>query len=444
MEASNYRPICLLSTINKVFEKLLEKRLLDDIQQHGGLSQQQHGFRRGRSCFTALTVFTDYVYKSIDSRCGKVLALFIDFKKAFDKVPHDKLIQVLRNRFNVNAHIINLLISYLSERKYSFRLGNQISDEYDFNCGISQGSVLGPLNFICYIDEICDHFRDINYLLYADDLVIMLNGTNTSQLETRMNSILVGLNEWLSVRSIELSTIKTKVMLLHKEHDAASNNLVNIVYNGIEIEQVYEFKYLGVIIDSTLQFKLHYERVCKKVSQAIGILNKLKRFITFRIFIIMLNAYIISIVDYCLPIWGCVNDSDIDYLQRKIERCIRGFINTSKVKDPVDVIEATNLLTIRERCLHASAMFIFKLLKHGSDVQYIIDMFPKVTAGRTRASQSNSIRATHKPKSSCYFRSFGFRIITFWNSIPLLTDAKNLTVFDCILSSHLIRNYRNS
>jgi Reverse transcriptase (RNA-dependent DNA polymerase) len=324
--AGSYRPISNLPIIGKVFEKIVFFKLYNTVEKD--LCEAQHGFRKGKSCQTATAKFSQGIYDGIDGRKMRVLAVFIDLRKAFDSVVHQKLILRLIDNFDVEPYMVKLLYNYLTHRVFKLKNGNYMSKNYNLKTGVPQGSSLGPLLFTIFLNNI-GTVIDYNYILYADDLVIYISEENMNVAISKMNAQLNKLDVWCKENGLMINTDKTKYMIFHKSQDydfkkCAVNERLCI--SDCEIEQVQTFKYLGVWFDSNCTFKDHYHHVDKKLTAALSKLYSIKRLLTKRVMIILMNAYVTSIVDYCNIVWAVQSNDMLNHLQDKINNFLVSYL----------------------------------------------------------------------------------------------------------------------
>ena len=204
---SNYRPISVLSFFSKVFEKVMYNHLIDFIDNNNILSKHQFGFRKNHSTNHAVIALVDKISTALDM--GKVaIGCFIDLKKAFETVNHFILINKLR-KYGIHGNILEWFISYLDNRKqYVFYNGSKSNDQY-ISCGVPQGSILGPLIFILYINDLSNISESLTSILFADDTTVIVESDSVSDAIALMNLELIKLNIWLQANKLTLNTTKT-------------------------------------------------------------------------------------------------------------------------------------------------------------------------------------------------------------------------------------------
>lgn len=265
---NNYRPISLLSIFNKIFEKIIAKRLLLFWNKHNVLNQHQFGFRSGHSTTLALINILDDIYKMIDS--GEfVMAIFFDIKKAFDTVNHSILLSKLEF-YGIRGPMYDWFKDYLSNRKQFTRVNNISSTTQTINCGVPQGSVLGPLLFLIYINDIFN-IPDLLAIprLFADDTNIFVSGKNFSDLFKLGNNVIRKIHAWMSANKLCLNQDKTCFIIFN--NPSLTANSMQLLLNGAVLTQVNSIKFLGITLDDKLNWKIHLQELQSSLNKFCGI-----------------------------------------------------------------------------------------------------------------------------------------------------------------------------
>ena len=251
----NYLPISLLSCINKIFEKILCKQLLSFIERFAILYSYQFGFRQLYSTTLALIEFSDTVHRLLDEK-NYVIGIFVDFTKAFDTVDHDIILSKL-DRYGIRGHANDFFRSYLTNREqYTFVNGAK-SETKRINFSVPQGSVLGPLFFLLYINDIYRAVDDTIIRLFADDTSFLIYDQTLNTLKNKASHAFQGLFDWCKANRLTISVAKTNFVLFHTPNKPMEQNLKEIVTDEISIERVTNIKYLGVIIEEKLNWNMH-------------------------------------------------------------------------------------------------------------------------------------------------------------------------------------------
>ena len=262
----NYRPISILPVFSKVFERLMYTRLMTYITEHKILSNLQFGFRKGYSTEMAISVLIDNICNATDNR-EHVIGVFLDFAKAFDTVNHRMLLGKFAH-YGIRGNILQWIQNYLSNRQQRVKLSN-------ITCGVPQGSILGPLLFLIYINDLTTLCDKILTIMFADDTSIFIQGNNIHEMEIAMNSEIKRLSIWLKINKLSLNIKKTHTMTF--SNTKSIRERANDIYiDDIKIDTVNKITFLGLIINNTLNWSAHINYMCSKISKNIGIMKKVK------------------------------------------------------------------------------------------------------------------------------------------------------------------------
>ncbi len=324
---SNYRPISVLPILSKVVEKCIFNRLINFIEKYYILSDNQFGFRQSYSTGLALLDYHDNITKLLDDK-KFVLSIFIDLKKAFDTINHKILIKKLEH-YGIRGLCLNLIENYLQDRKQIVKLSylkdpTIYSDIQPITCGVPQGSVLGPLLFLIYINDMPNISMNCNFTLFADDTTVTASNKNLKDLQLVINSELKTLYKWLITNRLTLNMEKTKYILFTPKNKKI-NQYVTIKMNNRIIDNVEHIKFLGIIIDNKLSWQPYVRYLTTKLAKSISILIKLKGVVTRKTMINMYYSYVYPLLTYGVTLWGNTYKSNIKkifYLQKFALRVI--------------------------------------------------------------------------------------------------------------------------
>ena len=307
----NYRPISLLSSISKVFEKIVFDQLYDYLITNGLLFESQYSFRKQHSTELAALELTDRIRREMDQ--DKVpFSVFLDLSKAFDTLNHHILLSKLEY-YGIKSIALQWFKSYLTQRQQFVEYQEVCSSTRELETGVPQGSVLGPLLFLIYMNDIHTVSDKLNFILYADDTTLtsplcsFTHGTHNdvSHISSQINSELLKISDWLTVNKLSLNVEKTKFMVFHNyQRVIANEDIPDLMINDKKIERVSCFNFLGLTINKFMNWSSHSAKIANKISRTLGIMNRLKRYLPFSALKLMYDSLILSHLQFGITCWG--------------------------------------------------------------------------------------------------------------------------------------------
>ena len=298
---SNYRQISILTFFSKVFEKILHNNIYKFMERNKIINENQFGFCKGHGTQHAIISLIDKIGKSVDR--GVIgINMFLDLKKAFDTVSHSILIRKL-SAYGIRGNLLKLCKSYLTDR-YQYVVYNGAKSERKIvKCGVPQGSILGPLFFLVYMNDIFNVSDFLYNILYADDTCLYLAGSDLCALINLMNTESKLILHWLKANRLTLNTSKTFFMVFHRGKRKCLGDM-GLYIDGIEIKETPTMKYLGVIIDAKLNWVSHITYVKNKIAKGIGIIKKARPFLNKSSLSNLYYTFIYPYLIYCVEVWG--------------------------------------------------------------------------------------------------------------------------------------------
>lgn len=326
LDMSNYRPISLISNIAKLFEKCIKQKLVKYLEANNIIFDKQYGFRSGKSTQDAIFCLTSSILQNFNSN-KKSLAVFLDIAKAFDTVSHAKLLNKLEN-IGVRGAPLALFRNYISNRKQKVKIGNILSDPQPITTGVPQGTTLGPILFLIYINGIKDVATNGSIIAYADDTAIVFTGNSWDEAYEAAEQGLCKIREYLDDGLLTLNIKKTSFitftltsvdqpqknyLLVHSQNCLVNN----ICQNCPKINRISYAKYLGINVDQHLRWKEHIDLVKKKIRSMFHKFYQLREFLEKNLLITLYYSLVESILRYCIIVWG----SSFNNIIKSLEVC---------------------------------------------------------------------------------------------------------------------------
>ena len=311
----NYRPVSVLCSLSKIFERIMCNRLLNFIDSFNILYKNQYGFRKGYSTDLALLKLNDDILRALDEK-KKVVGVYMDLAKAFDTINHEILIQKL-DHYGVRGRALSWFKSYLSNRYQMVKYHNVLSEKSKIICGVPQGSIIGPVLFLLYINDIHRVSEKLSFVMFADDTNIFIKGCDLNNIISILNSELKNISTWFQANQLSLNVSKTHYMIFSNCR-AKAHSTVNI--DGHELEMVSCTKFLGVKIDDKLTWKEHISYVKHKLMKSLGILYKIRNVLTRKWRIKLYKTFVLPHLNYCNIVWASTYQSslkDLFIVQKK-------------------------------------------------------------------------------------------------------------------------------
>ena len=274
-QVTNYRPISLLPSISKLLEKIVYKRLISFLTVNNILNKSQFGFRKNCSTDFAIIQLLDKVTELLSQK-EHIIAIYMDLSKAFDTIDHITLLSKLDN-YGIRGPAYSWIKSYLSERKQFVYIDGHNSNMLNIQCGVPQGSILGPLLFLIYVNDIINSSKILNFIMFADDTTVIASHKNIGELINILNLELINVSSWFKCNKLSLNISKTNCMHFQSTHSNADAFIdYDIKIDGLTLEQKDNTKFLGVTIDKYLSWNQHIANITSQIAKAICILYRLK------------------------------------------------------------------------------------------------------------------------------------------------------------------------
>ena len=416
-DVGNYRPVSILSIISKIFEKVVYDQVESYLRDNNLLYNFQSGFRRGFSTDTCLIHLSDYMKFEMDK--GHLVGMvMLDLQKAFDTVNHSILLMKLEG-LGLGTDILRWFQSYLSGRKQLVDIAGTFSDPRTITCGVPQGSILGPLLFLIYVNDMAAVVKN-KLLLYADDSAILVSDKNRSNIEAELSSDLELVSQWLVDNKLSLHLGKTEAILFGSKARMSSNRDLNVTCKGQSINSTTSVKYLGAVLDQCLSGDTMASSVISKANARLKFLYRKKAYLTYHTKRLLVLALIQCHFDYACSFWyhGLTKfwKDKLQVTQNKLVRFVLDLDHRAHLEQSHFV--SLNWLPVSKRCEQITLCHVFKA-KNGLSPSYMSDFIntqDSVHNYNTRLS-SNGGLALPKVKSFG-LKSFSYIGCKLWNMLP--------------------------
>lgn len=368
-DVRQYRPISKLCVLGKIFEKIVVDDLSTTVSHH--ISQQQHGFFRGRSVDTNLVLYTDFLLNALDKGC-QVDAVYTDFSKAFDKICHSTLLGKL-SEFGIHGDLLRWLCSYISNRSQAVALKGYTSRFLEISSGIPQGSHLGPFLFTIYINDVGSCFHDSHHLLYADDTKIF-KVISTPEDCLKLQSDLQRFVNYCEKDKLFLNSDKCFVISFTRKHNSIN---YDYVLSDNKIKRVHEIRDLGVKLDAKLHFRSHIDNIISRAYKQLGLILRLtKPFSNVFTYKILYYAFVRSLLEFACVVWCpqyAVHIARIEKLQNKFLKSL-DYRTGNRFIDYQTSAKRYNIDSLVSRRVFLDEVFLYKIINGNIDSSSLLQL----------------------------------------------------------------------
>ena len=448
----NYRPISNLPFISKIIEKCVSMQIQDYVSANKLNTPLQSAYKANHSTQTALLKIFNDILTEVD-QVNVVMVTLLDLSAAFDTVNHDILLRRLQESFGIDSTCLKWFESYLTGRSQHVMIKGSKSEDIQLSCCVPQGSVLGPDLYSKYTSPLSGLISSLSlsYHFYADDSQIWTS-LNPSDIENQIQAVLKleqGVKEigkWMFSNKLQLNKEKTELMIIGTKQQRQKMKLSSIELDGELIHVVPEARNLGVIIDSSLTMEAHVNNVCKLCYIQLKNIIKIRCYLTTEATKRLVQALVISRLDYCNVLFFGISDKLLSKLQKVQNQAARIISRTPYRESITPILKSLHWLPVKARIEYAILLTVYKA-KNDSAPEYISDLLkPQIsTHSMTRRSTKQDLLAVpkHNLKTGGY-RAFSVHAPHLWNNLPQDIKVKtNIASFKKSLKTLLFRRTYN-
>ena len=429
-EPVNYRPISVLGHIAKVVEKEIQCQLMSFLIEHQFISLDQFAYKQYHSTTSCLHSTIDEWLQNIEDRlCTGVC--FLDISKCFDTIDHDLLLKKLR-KYGVRNLEFLWFKDYLSRRSQCVHYNNKLSELTDVTIGVPQGSTLGPLLFVLFVNDLPMFIKNGRCSMYADDTIIHVSNVNTTEVNQELNDVLVNVENWYKANKLVLNVSKSNAMLISNTAGNESADDFSVYLNDNKLENVQCTKYLGVKVDNQLKFDIHVNDLVKRISAKLSWLNRLRRIVPKPMLVLTYKSYVQPIMEYACTVWGCsnVNINAIQRLQNRAARIICSNFDIVNVRGE-DLVRELKWQTVSQRINYYLSTLMYSSI-HGNAPDYLCNSITMACESNDVNTRLSNTLKVELPtcKTNVFKKSFVYRGSVMWNSLPsVVHESSSLSSF---------------
>lgn len=428
----NYRPISVLPVISKIFEKVLHTRLESFLNSKNFFYKKQYGFRQKSNTLAATIDLITAIKNKIDQK-QIALGIFIDLKKAFDTVSHQILIKKLQ-LIGIEGKALEIFDSYLQNRKQVVKMGETQSSSMPITYGVPQGSILGPLLFLIYVNDIHNINLKGDITLYADDTSVFYFGPNINEIMTHAQTDLNMLNCWFQSNLLTINSSKTKYVVFSAKNKNVDTNL-QLDINGQTLSKTSKEKYLGLTLDSHLTWRPHIENISSKLASLAGILCRNKNSFPRKIRYLIYNSLVKPHIEYLIEIWGTTAKKYINMIQTKQNKIIKILFNYNYYTSTEKIYKETQLMNITQTYVYLTCILVRKVLNNEINSNISFTRKSRIQKIKLRSANNLVIR---KSRTNYGKRNIEVEGVLLYNKLPIwVKSAQSTGAFKRLLKTYI-------
>jgi hypothetical protein len=456
-KCDNYRPISLIPTLSKILEKMVATKLTNFLQINKLLYKHQYGFQRGLSTEQNLISVTNFIGTALN-KGNFCIGVFLDLRKAFDTCSHRILLTKL-SKLGVNGTALQWFRSYLTDRHQKVEVNNHLSSSLPINCGVFQGSILGPLLFLCYINDI-HRATELATFLFADDTSCLAEHNNLQTLITYVNAELQKLATWFKANKMAVNVSKTNYIIFRTRGKKIDADLPDVVFNSNDLDSVSpdpsliqklerihdnndvpklrSFKLLGILLDEYLTFNNHIAHICSKLSRANFCLRRISNFVSTKTLRTLYFSMFHSHLLYCSTITSCGSQTALNKISTLQKKAIRIITKSKASTHTPPLFLNSHILPFEKLLTQGKLLFMHSIAFNYAPTSFANIWLKNETRDNEYQLRNNDLFILPPFRIELFKKLPIYSLPLAWNELPdSLRYQHNRTTFKIALSDHL-------
>ena len=416
---TNYRPISLLPIFSKIIEKLVYNKIFHFLVRYGILFKSQYGFRKGHNTTHATLDFLKTIENAMKEN-ELSIGVFCDLSKAFDTLDHEILLMKL-DHYGIRGKWLSWIRSYLTNRQQYVDMDGTKSSLAPILYGVPQGSILGPLLFLIYINDLPAALDKVIPVMFADDTNLVIKGKNINELVTTLNAELDSLSDYFKANKLKLNVDKTKLVCFRKKGYDLSEGIPDVILDGSILECEKDTTFLGITLDEHLTWENHCNKVANKMAKNTGVLNRVKKSLPTCSLLTIYNSLIFSHLCYGLEVWGATFEKNLKRIVGIQKKAIRIISKSHWLAHSEPRMKKLKLLKLPDQHRHQCISLMYNMTKGiGPDIyDYQQHLYGENSNHNLRSASQHPNNVKLPPLSSIgNKRSFPCLAPSLWNDLP--------------------------
>ena len=412
----NYRPVALLPIFSKIMERLIYNKVFDFLVRYEILFESQYGFRSGHNTTHATLDFVNVIEDAIEAN-NYAIGVFCDLSKAFDTLNHEILLTKLEH-YGIRNKEWKWFQSYLNGRFQYVELNGYQSTKANLETGVPQGSVLGPLLFLLYINDLPSSTK-LKSIIFADDTNLLISGNDLAELVSTLNEELKSVSDFFKANQLKLNAKKTKIVCFRKKAPPAALEDQAVLLDGEQLRFEEEAVFLGITLDSNLTWEKHCINVANKISRNNSLINRVKNLLPPSSLKLLYNSFIQPHIQYGQAVWGgCSNQNKqrIITIQKRAIRTVSKALHKAHTEPRMKKMQLLNFDDLyKQQCV----LLCYDCTMKRAPQQISSSLITEQTTHTTRSQTNNPLNMkipTFKSRAGC--QSFRAKGPTIWNVLP--------------------------